>query len=305
MSTVELTLDNGQKCEISYYERKTGKNPRNNIILLHGLNSSAKVMDLALGASLEREAKEQNEAMHIFCIDLPGHGESEKRLKKFSTDVVAEVIYKFMKKMGINYAHLYGESTGGSACIKFAAKYPVRTRSLALQGAPIDGDDWGKLARKLHRPLLSPRHLLKMLNLHSLSFFNKIPRAVVHLALHVINPNTDEDAVIRAFEKIEGMKEATFEAPRKASLAATLDYMHDIVNMNLYPQLEEIAKTNIPVFLVDGEDPEHIGVDTLYRISGVIPRAYTLIIDGEGHLATILKSRTIANKLLNFIKNGS
>jgi pyruvate dehydrogenase E2 component (dihydrolipoamide acetyltransferase) len=65
-----------------------------------------------------------------YAIDLPGHGESDKRVSGF-TDLVS-ALDGFLRAQGIDRAHLVGHSMGGAVVLRFAADNPDRVASLTL-----------------------------------------------------------------------------------------------------------------------------------------------------------------------------
>jgi pyruvate dehydrogenase E2 component (dihydrolipoamide acetyltransferase) len=65
-----------------------------------------------------------------YAIDLPGHGESDKRVSGFAELVSA--LDGFLRAQGIDRAHLVGHSMGGAVALQFAADNPDRVVSLTL-----------------------------------------------------------------------------------------------------------------------------------------------------------------------------
>lgn len=70
--------------------------------------------------------------------DLPGHGESGDPGQDYSwtMDTLVSELAEFLDKLGIQQIHYLGESTGGMLGIAFAARYPLRVRSLTLCASP-------------------------------------------------------------------------------------------------------------------------------------------------------------------------
>jgi len=78
----------------------------------------------------------------VHAIDLPGHGESSKKLPD-GTDVgaLAEVVIGFLDALGIDRAHLVGHSLGGAVVAAVASRVPDRVRSLTLVAPAGFGPD--------------------------------------------------------------------------------------------------------------------------------------------------------------------
>jgi HOMODA hydrolase len=106
------------------------------LILMHGI-----------GGHLEAYAKNVvalADRYHVIAFDFVGHGFSEKRLDvDYTPDTYAEQLRELMDALGIDRAHLSGESLGGWVAGKFALRYPGRVMSLVLNtsaGLPIVSD---------------------------------------------------------------------------------------------------------------------------------------------------------------------
>ncbi len=68
----------------------------------------------------------------VYAIDLPGHGESDKRLETGGLVEYAACVTGFMEAMGLRAAHLVGHSMGAAVALRIAADAPARVRSLTL-----------------------------------------------------------------------------------------------------------------------------------------------------------------------------
>ena len=68
----------------------------------------------------------------VYAVDLPGHGESDKRLDTGSLDEYAACVTGFMDAAGVRAAHLIGHSMGAAVALRIAVDAPARVRSLTL-----------------------------------------------------------------------------------------------------------------------------------------------------------------------------
>ena len=112
---------------------EAGKGNREALILMHGI-----------GGHLEAYAKNVvalGEHYHVIAFDYVGHGLSEKR-----TDISYEIadyveqLRELMDDLGIEAAHISGESLGGVVTGTFATTYPNRIKRAVLNttgGIPI------------------------------------------------------------------------------------------------------------------------------------------------------------------------
>lgn len=109
-----------------YYE-KVGSGPA--VLLLHPLGTStwawSKVME-SLG-------------QHFSCyaFDMLGHGRSDKPGREFTIPDFAASLEDAMGRLGVERAHVVGNSVGSILAAEFAASFPQRVDRLILVGAPM------------------------------------------------------------------------------------------------------------------------------------------------------------------------
>jgi pyruvate dehydrogenase E2 component (dihydrolipoamide acetyltransferase) len=68
----------------------------------------------------------------VYALDLPGHGESDKRVADGSVEGLAGIVVGFLDALGIERADLVGHSMGAAVAMAAAVAAPDRVRSLAL-----------------------------------------------------------------------------------------------------------------------------------------------------------------------------
>lgn len=96
------------------------------VLLLHGLGA-AKSSFFDLAAALARDG------YRVHALDLPGFGGSSKpRLASYGPAFFAEAVVGVMDTLGIERAHLVGNSMGGRAAIEVGLKHPDRVGGLVL-----------------------------------------------------------------------------------------------------------------------------------------------------------------------------
>lgn len=72
------------------------------------------------------------EAATVYALDLPGHGQSTKKLDNPSLATMTAALSEFMQKAGIDSAHLVGHSMGGAIAMHLASDDPAKVDSLTL-----------------------------------------------------------------------------------------------------------------------------------------------------------------------------
>ena len=109
-----------QKKNIFYSDKGKGRA----IILLHGFTESSKIW--------KRFAANLSKKHRVICIDLPGHGKSECIEGIHSMELVADVVYKVLKKAEVSKCLMVGHSMGGYVTLAFAEKYPKMLKGISL-----------------------------------------------------------------------------------------------------------------------------------------------------------------------------
>lgn len=95
------------------------------IVLIHGFGANKD--------NWTRLARELTDDFNVYAIDLPGHGDSSKALDlgyRFE-DQVGHVS-QILAALGIDNAHIMGNSMGGAITALYAATYPDQVRSAVL-----------------------------------------------------------------------------------------------------------------------------------------------------------------------------
>ncbi len=73
----------------------------------------------------------------VLAPDLPGFGQSTRLPNHdYGYDMQTEKLKDFLDQLGVQRAHLAGNSLGGTIAALFAMRYPERVASVALVGAP-------------------------------------------------------------------------------------------------------------------------------------------------------------------------
>ncbi|MBL1275544.1 MAG: alpha/beta fold hydrolase [Ectothiorhodospiraceae bacterium] len=115
-----IVLDFG---EIAYLDNNVKSDTT--IVLLHGFGGDKDVWN--------RFSAELDGARHIVVPDLPGHGGSvSNKSLNYSISHQAKMLSIFLKSIGVNKAHLIGNSMGGAVAIIYTNSNPEKVKSLSL-----------------------------------------------------------------------------------------------------------------------------------------------------------------------------
>ena len=94
------------------------------IILIHGFGGDLDNWLFNIDALGEKAT--------VYALDLPGHGQSSKKLDKPGLAAMTGAVSSFMDKLSIGKAHLVGHSMGGAIALQMAADHPEKVKSLTL-----------------------------------------------------------------------------------------------------------------------------------------------------------------------------
>ena len=97
------------------------------LVMLHGWGQNLQSLQ-PLGELLATKSQ-------VHLIDLPGFGKSPPPPEDWGMAEYADRIYQYLEEQDIQQADILGHSVGGRICIRLAAKYPQRVRSMTLINA--------------------------------------------------------------------------------------------------------------------------------------------------------------------------
>ena len=95
------------------------------VLLLHGLGATKSSM-FDTAAALARDG------YRVHALDLPGFGGSSKRPGPYGAPYFTKVVLGVMDALGIERAHVVGNSMGGRVAIELGLTHPERVGALAL-----------------------------------------------------------------------------------------------------------------------------------------------------------------------------
>ncbi len=131
-----------QDHRIRYWEEGTGAP----IILIHGLANSV--------LTWRKNVEALGRGFRVIALDLPGHGLSDMPKVRFDLPTGAAFLDAFLDEMGVERAHLAGNSMGGAIALELALTRPERAASLTLADSAGLGREISVLLRLGALPLL-------------------------------------------------------------------------------------------------------------------------------------------------------
>ncbi|MBL7493967.1 alpha/beta fold hydrolase [Frankia sp. AgB1.9] len=119
---------------LDYTVRHVDVGPWSTRVLEHGTGSPFILMH-GTGGHLEaftRNLRALGAHYRLIAYDYPGHGWTTTTTRDLEIDDYIDHLVGLMDVLGIEKAHLSGESLGGWVAVKFAARYPERVDRLVL-----------------------------------------------------------------------------------------------------------------------------------------------------------------------------
>jgi len=118
------------------------------LVLIHGFGGSAGVWEPMVDALALRR--------RVVRLDLPGHGQSERRARRYAVEEQAAAVYAALDCLEIPRAHVAAHSAGGDVLVAMLATDPSRIASAAFLGTAPDLSfvRLGLAARLMRLPVL-------------------------------------------------------------------------------------------------------------------------------------------------------
>lgn len=113
------------------YARKGGEGPA--VLLIHGFGGDLDNWLFNIDALAEHNT--------VLALDLPGHGQSERRLPGKTLKALARFVAHFLDAVGVERVHLVGHSMGGAIASQLALDHPDKVASVALIGSAGLGNE--------------------------------------------------------------------------------------------------------------------------------------------------------------------
>lgn len=100
------------------------------LVLVHGVGMSSRYM-MPLAIQLA-------DSFHVYAVDFPGHGRSDKPGHVLQLPELTEVLEGWLQAMQLDRVAMLGNSFGCQMIVEFARRYPQRVGRAVLQGPTVD-----------------------------------------------------------------------------------------------------------------------------------------------------------------------
>ncbi|MGE5432105.1 MAG: alpha/beta fold hydrolase [Syntrophomonadaceae bacterium] len=275
-----LQLDDG--ISIAYTDEGQGERT---IILIHGLSSYI--------PAWKRNIAELSLHFRTIAIDLPGYSKSGRGVHPGKMSFYADVIRKFILKLGLNKVTLLGHSMGGQISLTMALRYPDLIDRLVL-AAPAGLEKFTEKEIGLIKRNTSPE-------LYS-SFSD-----------HQVRKNYEANFYAMPHEAEEMVQDRIL----MKSSAGFMDYCRVVVN-SLYGMLDEpvcenLDKIKCGTLIIFGKNDLLVPHPVLHRdltpeilaqhAAAKIPDCELILLDKCGHFLQFEKPEEFNTSVLNFLQS--
>ena len=251
------------------------------ILLLHGLGATK--------ASFFEAAAALSRAHRVHALDLPGFGSSSKpAFAAYDAGYFAEAVLGAMDAMGIERAHLVGNSLGGRVAIEVGLRSPERVGALGLLCPAV-----AFLRRGYHPIVRLLRPELGVLP-------HRFARGMVANQFWSMFADRDQvdpsvaDVVVEEFQRIYGSAGA-----RLAFLASARNvYLERPFGRDgFYPRLAELEP---PALFVWGSHDKLIPAGFARHVAEWLPGAEQIVLEDCGHVPQVERSAQTNGLLQRF-----
>ena len=246
------------------------------VLLIHGLGAAkSSFFDLAPNLA--------DAGYRVHALDLPGFGGSSKSaVAPYSASWFAASVLGVMDELGIEKAHLVGNSMGGRVALEIGLRQPERVGAIAALCPAV-----AFIKRGFHPLVRFLRPEVGMLP-------HRLRRGVVERRLWSMFADPDAldptiaDVVVDEFQRIYGSAGA-----RVAFLASARNIYLDrpFGRGGFYPRLAELEP---PALFVWGSHDRVIPAGFQRYVADALPSADQIVLDGCGHVPQVERAEQTA-----------
>lgn len=251
------------------------------VVLIHGVGSSVVAWRENIVPLAER--------FRVFAIDLPGHGDSDKPRMDYSLRAASQYMTGLLDALGLERAHVVGESLGGLIALRFALDHPERVaRSVGVGPAGL-GRDLAWIIRWISVPIVGEvivhptssrvKHLLKRVMHRSQPTDQELVREVYRARA---SPGAE-----RALIKMVRWGVTPFGLRRRALL------------------LPELPRLKPPLLLVWGANDSISPVRHAYRAQRLAPSVRLVVFPECGHWVQMERAAEFNRLVMDFLADDS
>lgn len=257
-----------QKDDLQLFFYEAGEENPISIVMIHGLGDEADTWRHVF-TPLARD-------YHVFALDLPGFGRSDKPDVKYTPQFMMNTLLGFMEQINIESFICMGSSLGGILSHGLALAHPERVSGLVLvDGALLQSKPMGDWSLRLMQVPLLGEWLYTRLRRDPDAAFDSL-RNVYHDLASL--PEADHHFLYTRVNRrvwSDGQRRAYF---------STLRNLTPWIKMMQSSLPEQLNTLTIPTLVIRGEQDPLFSLENAQGVMRVQPNAEMEIIDDVGHL---------------------
>lgn len=210
----------------------------------------------------------------VVAMDTLGHGSSDDPPREYEIEDFARSVVNFLDAIGIKKTSIFGHHTGATIAAEVAATYPERVDKLILSGCIVlEPEEWKVF---LSQPMARDLEM-----------------------------TDDGQFLTKTWEKYKSFlarpEPQLLFKPFIIALKSRIgpyDTHFAVARYDVKPRLRLIKS---PTLLTSGS--EDVFVNQLESTKNLIPRCWTMVIEGGGFFVCFEKPKECAQAILDFLKN--
>jgi 3-oxoadipate enol-lactonase len=227
---------------------------RTPVVCLHGIGGDT--------GSFGPQLDGLSDTRRVIAWNMPGYGGSDPVADPTFPKLAARLV-DFLDALGIDKAHLCGQSIGGMVAMEVACLFPDRVASLVLIGTT---SAFGGRDDAFKDAFIAAR-------LGQLDAGRTLPELAESFVHEITGPNASPQALEAARASMAAVPEATYRAIIRC--------------LTTFNRREDIAQFTMPVCLIAGEHDTNAPARTMARMAEKIPGSEYHEIKGAGHLINL------------------
>jgi 2-hydroxy-6-oxonona-2,4-dienedioate hydrolase len=271
-------VENGTELRVHYNDVGSGDET---VVMLHGSGPGASGW-----ANFNRNIQPFADAGYrVVLLDCPGWGKSDTLVCTGSrSDLNARVLKALLDKLGIQRAHLLGNSMGGHTAVAFALEHPTRVGKLVLMGGGTGGPS---------QFVPMPTEGIKLLQgVYRDPTIEKLKKM---LSVFVFDPSTITDELMQT---------------RLQNTLARRDHLENFIkSLAVHPKQfpdygHRLGEIKAPALVIWGRDDRFVPMDVGLRLVWGMPNADLVVFGRCGHWAQWEHAKKFNQMVLEFIQTA-
>ncbi|MCL6577424.1 alpha/beta hydrolase [Kyrpidia sp.] len=245
------------------------------LLLLHGTGGHIE--------AYARNIKNLREHFRVICIDMVGHGYTDKPDRPYGIDFYSDHLLGVIRALGLRQVYLSGESLGGWVAGWFAAEHPEYVKAMVLN-TPGNVNNKPEVMARLKESTV---------------------KAVVEASYENVKTRLewlmyDKSQVT---EELIEMRYKIYTQPSYQKAVYNIVYLQDIEARKLYSWNPSwCGKIKAPTLLVWTDHDPTSTVEEAQPIKDMIPGSELTVIEGAGHWPQWEKPEVFERILIDFFK---